>query len=45
MAQVDDEEPAFLLKECREKDNGVILLNEGSVVPRLKSKTKKKEIE
>ncbi|XP_074326735.1 uncharacterized protein LOC141664660 [Apium graveolens] len=41
MAQVDDEEPVLLLTECGEQNNGVILLNEGSVVPQLRLDTTK----
>lgn len=33
LAQVDDEEPALLLAECRGKERNMVLLNEGKVIP------------
>ncbi|KAL8145756.1 hypothetical protein AgCh_003778 [Apium graveolens] len=43
MALVQDDEPALLLTECEKKEDGVMLLNEERVVPRLSAEEKQIE--
>lgn len=42
LAQIHDDEPTLLLAKCEDNKGGLILLNEGSVTPKLNTITDEK---